>query len=48
MAGKQFVENTVNFSVILLIYIKLRVTALGQPIWMADHTSDWGDSLNRC
>jgi hypothetical protein len=31
-----------------LIYIKLRLTALGQPLQMTAHVSDWGDSLNRC
>jgi hypothetical protein len=36
-----------NFSVILPIYIKPRLTALSQPLWMAAHTSDWGDSLNQ-
>jgi len=36
-----------NFFVILLIYIKSHLTALGQPLRMASHVSDWGDSLNR-
>ena len=31
----------------LTIYIKLRISALGQPLWVASHVSDWGDSLNR-
>ena len=30
----------------LMIHIKPSVTALGQPLWMAPHTSDWGNSLN--
>jgi hypothetical protein len=40
--------NYINFSVILSFFIKPSVTALGQPLRMAAHTSDWGDSLNRC
>jgi hypothetical protein len=40
--------NEINFSVILSIYIKPSITALGQPLRMAAQTSDWGDSLNRC
>ena len=32
----------------LSIYIKLRLYALGQPLRMAFHALDWGDSLNRC
>ncbi len=24
------------------------MTALGQPLWMATHASDWGISLNQC
>ena len=27
--------------------MKPRLTALGQPLQMAAHTSDWSDSLNR-
>jgi hypothetical protein len=30
----------------LMIHIKPSVTALGQPLWMAAHASDWGNSLN--
>jgi hypothetical protein len=30
--------NSINFSVILLIYIKPHVRALGQPLWMAAHS----------
>ena len=30
----------------LLIHIKPSVTATGQPLWMAAHASDWGNSLN--
>jgi hypothetical protein len=32
----------------LSTYIKPRLTALGQPLWMAAHALYWGDSLNRC
>ena len=32
----------------LSIYIKPRLTALGQPLGMAAHASDWEDSLNWC
>ena len=39
--------NEINFSVILSIYIKPSITALGQPLRMAAHALDWGDSLNR-
>jgi hypothetical protein len=44
----EYWHNLINFSVILSIYIKLRLTALGQPLRMAAHASDWGDSLNQC
>jgi hypothetical protein len=53
MAGKQIVENTSScrikfiISVIISFYIKPRLSALGQPLWMAANTLDWGDSLNR-
>ena len=30
-----------------MIYIKRRLRALGQPLRMAAHTSDWGNSMNR-
>jgi hypothetical protein len=30
----------------LMIHIKPSVTALGQPLWMAAHASDWGNSLS--
>ena len=33
--------------VILSIYIKPRLSTLGQPLRIAAHASDWGDSLNR-
>ena len=30
----------------LTIRIKPSITALGQPLWMAAHASDWEDPLN--
>ena len=45
-AGERIIENT-SISVILSIYIKPRLSLLGQPLRMAAHTSDWDDSLNR-
>ena len=27
--------------------MKPSLSALGQPLWMAAHTSDWGNSLNQ-
>jgi hypothetical protein len=32
--------------VILSNYTKPKVSTLGQPLWMAAHALDWGDSLN--
>jgi hypothetical protein len=32
--------------VILLNYTKPNVRALGQPLWIAAHALDWGNSLN--
>jgi len=51
-AGKQLVENKMScrIQLISLLFIDLykpRLTVLGQPLRMADHASDWGDSLNR-
>jgi hypothetical protein len=34
--------------VILSNYTKPNVSAFGQPLWMAAHALDWGDSLNPC
>jgi len=50
-AGEQFDENTSScriklMSVILSNQTKPSVTALGHPLQMAAHASDWGDSLN--
>jgi hypothetical protein len=46
-----FVAQLNNYANILTIRIKLKssVSALGQPLRMAAHASDWGNSLNqRC
>ena len=34
--------------IIVTLHIKPRLSALGQPLRMAAHALDWGDSLNRC
>ena len=49
--GEQFVENTISFKKLRCYFIELNKTkhnALGQPLRMAAHASDWGDSLNQC
>jgi len=52
VVGEQLVKNKIScriklISVILLIYIKPRLSVLGQPLQMASHALDWGDSLNQ-
>jgi hypothetical protein len=49
--GEQFVENMSSPRIKLitwLFYQKPNVSALGQPLWMAIHDLDWGNSLNSC
>jgi hypothetical protein len=51
-AGEQFVENKMScriklISLLFYRFIKKRLRALGQPLWMAAHVSDWGNLLNR-
>jgi hypothetical protein len=50
-AGERFVKNRSTCRIKLmthLIYqiIKPSLCALSQPLWMAAHASDWGDSTN--
>ena len=51
-AGERFVENKMSCSIKLISllfywFLYPRLRALGQPMRMAAHTSDWGNSLNR-
>jgi hypothetical protein len=40
------VYNLIHYTVILTIHIKHSLRDLGQPLRMAAHALDWGDSLN--
>ena len=46
-AGEQIVENPSSYCRIKLISLLFYLSALGQPLRMATHATDWGDSLNR-
>jgi len=47
-ARHQFVENKISCRIKFILLLCYRIIALGQPLWMADHALDWGDSLNQC
>jgi hypothetical protein len=52
--GERLVENKMSYRIKLISLLFYRfikknsITALGQPLQMAAHASDWGNSLNQC
>jgi len=47
MAGERLVENSSSSRIKLISLLVYCLTALGQPLRMAAHASDWGVLLNQ-